>query len=91
MKKTDLEKNKGMKLEGRLRHGTPTDRFGQQSNAIPDRRAKRKLDSERGLVPFAVKINGELVQQVRALAESRGIELSELVEDVLRKGLEAQS
>lgn len=91
MKKTDLEKNKGMKLEGRVRHGTPAERFGQQSGAVTDRRAQRKLDSERGLVPFAVKINGELVQQVRALAESRGTDLSELVEDLLRKGLEVHS
>src|SRR5258706_14133651 len=87
MKKTDLEKNKGLKLESRLRQSTFPDRFGPQSSALPDRRLRRRLDQERGLVPFAVKIAAEVVGQIRSLAESSGRDVSDVVEELLRTGL----
>jgi hypothetical protein len=40
-------------------------------------------------VPFAVKLNGDLVNQLQALAKERGLDMNELVADVLRKGLAA--
>jgi predicted HicB family RNase H-like nuclease len=42
-----------------------------------------------GLVPFAVKLNGNLVKQLQELAKERGLDMNELVAEVLQKGLAA--
>ena len=87
MKKTDLEKNKGMKIHGRMKQSGPPARFGKASAAVPDRREQRKLDQSLGLVPFAVKLNSELVKQIQALAQARQTGLNEIVAELLKKGL----
>jgi hypothetical protein len=88
MKKTDLEKNKGLKVSADIKHaGTPA-RFGKAAGAVPDRREQRKLDQAQGLVPFAVKLSGDLVQQIQALAQQRQMGLNEVVAELLKKGLE---
>ena len=87
MKRTDLEKNKGLKIAGNAnRFGTPG-RFGKDAASHLERREQRKLDQTRGLVPFAVKINADLANQVRALAQERQTDLNELVAELLKKGL----
>ena len=55
-----------------------------------DRREQRKRDQALGLVPFAIKLEGELVTQLQSLAQERGIPLNELTADLLRKGLKAK-
>ncbi|MFC4159510.1 hypothetical protein [Chitinimonas lacunae] len=87
MKKTDLEKNKGLKLMGKMKQAGVPDRFGQGAELI-DRREQRRLDQAAGLVPFAVKLNGELVKQLHELAQSRQVSLNELVAELLNKGLQ---
>ena len=90
MKKTDLEKNKGLKIKGSVnRFGTPG-RFGKDAGAVVERREQRKLDQALGLVPFAVKLNGDLVKQVQTLAQARQTGLNEVVAELLKKGLEGQ-
>ena len=90
MKKTDLEKNKGLKIKGSVnRFGTPG-RFGKDAGAVVERREQRKLDQALGLVPFAVKLNGDLVKQVQALAQARQTGLNEVVAELLKKGLEGK-
>ena len=89
MKKTDLDKNKGLKISGKIKQaGTPV-RFGKEAGVVADRREQRKLDQAQGLVPFAVKLNGDLVKQVQALAQERQIGLNEVVAELLKKGLES--
>lgn len=89
MKSTDLEKNKGLKVSAGMKHaGTPA-RFGKGATEVLDRRAQRKMDQAQGLVPFAVKLSGGLVQQVQALAQERQLGLNEVVAELLQKGLEA--
>lgn len=90
MKKTDLEKNKGLKIaSGINRFGTPG-RFGRDANLPLDRREQRKLDQSLGLVPFAVKLSGDLVKQVQMLAQERKAGLNEVVAELLMKGLESR-
>ncbi len=90
MKKTDLEKNKGLKINSSVnRFGTPG-RFGKDAGQLVDRREQRKLDQALGLVPFAVKLNGDLVKQVQALAQARQTGLNEVVAELLKKALESQ-
>jgi hypothetical protein len=89
VKKTDLEKHKGLKISSSVnRFGTPG-RFGRDANVPLERREQRKLDQALGLVPFAVKLNSDLVKQVQALAQERKAGLNEVVTELLKKGLEA--
>ncbi len=88
MKRTDLAKHKGKKIDNLMNRAVPADRFGGASSAVGDRKEQRKRERARGLVPFAVKLNGDFAASLRALAEERNLELNQLVEELLRKGLE---
>jgi len=89
MKRTDLEKNKALKVNASMKNAGIPARFGKDADAVPDRREQRKLDQAQGLVPFAVKLNGDLVQQLQALAQERQVGLNEVVAELLNKGLKA--
>ena len=85
MKRTDLAKSMALKLDERMkRTGTP-ERFAGAD--VPDRKEQRKLDQAKGLIPFAVKLDAQLAAEIRALAASRQMDLNELMDEVLRKGL----
>jgi hypothetical protein len=65
-------------------------RFGQGAGVVVDRREQRKRDQALGLVPFAIKLNGDLVKQLHVLAQERETSLNELVDGLLKKGLKAK-
>ena len=89
MKKFDLEKNKALKLTHALK-ASHSDRFGAAAGAAPvDRREQRKLDQAKGLVPFACKLDGELVKLLKERAETDPEGLTGVVEALLRAGLAA--
>lgn len=89
VKKTDLAKNDAKKLMGKMVvPGAAT--FGPSAGAIIDKREQRKRDQALGLVPFAVKLNSDLVKRLHAVANERGLDLNTVVADVLTKGLDAQ-
>lgn len=87
MKKTDMERLKAAHLKNQMKQAPVPERFGKGASAVLDRRERRKLDQARGLVPFAVKLDGELVKEIRTLAEERGADLGDVVTELLRKGL----
>jgi hypothetical protein len=87
MKKTDLEKNKAMKTVSQMKHAGTPGRYGSGSAEPATRREQRRLDQEKGLVPFAVKLPGDLVAQVHALASERGQDLNDLVAELLAGAL----
>jgi hypothetical protein len=87
MKKTDLAKHDAKKLMNKPGPRGPS--FGPGEAAPLDRREQRERERALGLVPFAVKLNGELVNQLQALAKERGLDMNELVADLLKKGLAA--
>jgi hypothetical protein len=88
MKKTDLEKLKGKKIAG---GGLgQSDRFGKGATDPGDRRAQREQDREAGLIPFACKLHGDLVREVRAAAEKKGVGLNEITAELLRRGLDGK-
>lgn len=90
MKKTDLEKLKGLRL--RPQEGAPGQgAFGRAAPALPSRREQRELDRAAGLVPFAVKLNDGLVAKLHELAQKHEGGLNGLVADLLRKGMESKS
>jgi hypothetical protein len=87
MKKTDLEKNKALKLMQSTKQAGP-ERFGKGSApAELDRRERRKLDQAQGLVPFACKLNADLVAQLKSRAENHPGGLNGLLTELLEAGL----
>ncbi|HTR05582.1 MAG TPA: hypothetical protein VMJ11_02745 [Paraburkholderia sp.] len=87
MKKTDLEKNKALKLQQATKKAGP-ERFGKGSEQPAlDRREQRKLDQAQGLVPFACKLNAELVAKLKARAEDHPGGLNGLLAELLEAGL----
>ena len=87
MKRTELEKRKGLKVVGELRQSGH--RYDTAAPAV-DRREQRERDRAAGLVPFAVKLHGDLVRQLQTLAQERQVPLSKLVAELLRTGLSTE-
>ena len=86
MKRTGLEKLKAAKLVSDMKLSGPSGLGGRESPI--ERRERRRRDQALGLVPFAVKLDAELVRRVQALALSRHGSVNEVVAELLRKGLE---
>jgi hypothetical protein len=87
MKKTDLEKNKALKLMGQLKQAGPPGRFaGAETPA--DRRERRKEEQAQGLVPFAVKLPLPLVETLRARAAEQNENLNDVVAKLLESALQ---
>jgi hypothetical protein len=88
MKKTDLEKNKALKLNNAMKQST-AERFGKASAAAAtvDRREQRKLDQAQGLVAFACKLNGELVAELKERAATHPEGMTGLLNEVIKRGL----
>ncbi|MDO9237718.1 MAG: hypothetical protein Q7U28_17000 [Aquabacterium sp.] len=89
MKRTDLEKSKASKLVGQMHNASIPGRFSTASGALPDRREQRKIDQAAGLVPFAVKLNEDLVSRLRDQAVQEGVSLNDLTDRLLKAGLAA--
>jgi hypothetical protein len=87
LKKADLEKTKGKKIDRQMNQSPTPGRFGQGAAAVLDRREQRRRDQALGLVPFAIKLDGDLVKQLHTLARERGTGLNELTAELLKKGL----
>lgn len=85
-KKTDLERLKAASITDQLRKAQAPARYGKGS-AIPNRREQREADRAQGLVPFALKLNGNLVKRLQARAQERQLPLNQLVAEMLEKGL----
>ncbi len=85
MKSTELELHKGKKITNAL--ATKGNPFGSASAAPIDRKAQREAERAAGLVPFAVKLEGDLVRQLRSRAEASGKTLNEITAEVLKAGL----
>lgn len=85
-KRTDLERLKAASLTDRLNRERTPERYGRGS-AAPSRKAQRELDKARGLVPFAVKLDGELARRLRDKAQAEKRTLDEVVTEALERGL----
>ena len=89
MKLTDLHKNAALKAENAVRHGGVSDRYGKGVAQMPARKEQRRLDAPAGLVPFACKLHGDLVKQLRDRAEAAGEDINQTVDALLRAALTA--
>jgi hypothetical protein len=86
MTPSELQKYNAMKLVNQMKN---TGTHGHPGGTVKpvDRREQRRLDQAAGLVPFAVKLNGELIKQIHALATERKTGVNELVAELLQKAL----
>ena len=84
MKRTEIEKRNGLKIANEMRRDGH--RYGAATPAA-ERRAQRERERAAGLVPFAIKLHGDLVRQLNARANQRQVPLNELVDQLLRSGL----
>jgi hypothetical protein len=85
MKKFELEKRKAEKLHNDLYGANTPDRFA--AGAVLDKKEQRKVDQAKGLVPFACKLNQDLVKELHAACTERNLPLNDLMEEIVRKGL----
>ena len=83
MKKFDIEKNKALKLANSLKlQGSA--RFGAEATQPKlDKREQRRLDQEKGLVPFACKLDSDLVKQLQERAAAHEGGMSEMLAELL--------
>jgi hypothetical protein len=89
MKKTGMAKSDAKKLMGKM-VAPGAAGFGNTDTVVVDKREQRRRDQALGLVPFAVKLNSELVAQLQVLAKDSGKDLNETVADILQRGLAAK-
>ena len=83
MKKVEMERLKGARIENDMRR----ERLPGGTAATVDRREQRRRDQAAGLMPFAVKLHGDLVKRIQALAQARNASVNEVVAELLEKGL----
>ena len=86
MKRTELEKRKGLAIANAQRQAG--NRYGPAQAAPVDRRAQRAAERAAGLVPFAVKLPADLVAQVDARAQRDGVPVAQTVALLLRAALD---
>ena len=87
MKKTDIEKNKGMKIEGKMKAAGVPGRFAKGAADVVDKREQRRLDSAAGLVPFACKLPAELVKRLNEYATAHEGGVNAIVARALEQAL----
>lgn len=87
MKKTDLDRLAGIKLDSQRRGAAIPGRFGAGAASLPDRKQQRRLDSAAGLVPFACKLPAELAQTLRERADAHAGGINGLMAELLEKSL----
>jgi len=91
MKKTDLEKNKALKLLGKMKQGGTPARFSADANTpAVDRRQQRKLDQAQGLVSFPVKIKQTVIETIRSRASAQDQSTDQVIGELLELALANQ-
>ena len=85
MKRTELEKRKGLAIGNALRRaGNP---YGAAATTDADRKARREADRAAGRVPFAVKLPAGLVRALQARAAAEQRPLDELTAELLQQAI----
>jgi len=88
MKKFDLAKQMGLKIEGRRKGAHAPDRFAQGAAVALDKREQRKRDAAAGLVPFACKLPADLVARINARGAEHAGGVNALLASLLEQGLD---
>lgn len=87
MKKADLERLAGLKLDSQMRGKAIPGRFAQGATALPDRKQRRAIDAAAGLVPFACKLPASMTNTLRERADQHEGGINGLMLELLNKAL----
>ena len=87
MNKSDIEKNKGLKITGAMKATAVPHRFAQGAGEVLDKRERRSRDAAAGLVPFACKLPADLQKRLNTRAAAHEGGVNALVSELLEKGL----
>jgi hypothetical protein len=88
LKKFDLAKNLGLKINGQMKSAGIPGRFALGAGEVVDRKEQRRRDAAAGLVPFACKLPAELVKKINERGEAHEGGVNALLAEVIGKGLE---
>lgn len=88
MKKTDLEKHKAKKIDGKMKSGVAPTRFGQGSNTKAE---AKPVSSAIKLVPLACRIPADLANHLRDRAVGFDGGMSAIVAAALAQWLASPS
>jgi hypothetical protein len=83
LKKFDLAKNLGLKINGQMKSAGIPNRFGTGSTPVLDKKEQRKRDAAAGLVPFACKLPSTLVAQLHERAAQHEGSMNGLVAELI--------
>lgn len=86
LKRTELAKNKMIKITHAVRIAGVPDRFGAGSDLV-DRKEQRRLDQAAGLIPFACKLPSTLVQALHACVAAEQSTMNDWVAGLLAASL----
>lgn len=89
MKKSDLDKQQAMKIDGRMKGAGIPGRFAHGASAVVDRREQRRIDAAAGLVPFACKLPGDLAATLRERGSGHQGGINAVVAELLQQALAA--
>ncbi|HJW11496.1 MAG TPA: hypothetical protein VJ598_06910 [Albitalea sp.] len=87
MKKFDLAKQLGLKIDGKMKTGGVPGRFAHEAAAVADKREQRRRDAAAGLVPFACKLPATLVAQLNERGATHAGGVNALVAELLARSL----
>jgi hypothetical protein len=86
VKKTDLAKQLGKKINNRVSGAGAVSPF-KNTEPVIDKKEQRRRDQALGLIPFAVKLHEDLVAQMHKIASERKIGINELAAELIKKGI----
>lgn len=87
MKSTDLQKNLGLKINGKMGSAGTPDRFGGAAGKALDKRELRQQERALGLIPFACKLPSDLVKELQARGATHEGGINALMAEIVSKAL----
>jgi hypothetical protein len=87
MKSTDLEKNKGLKINGKMGAAGVPSRFAAGAASASDKREQRQQERALGQVPFACKLPMDLVKQLQERGAAHEGGMNALMTELITKAL----
>lgn len=87
MKSTDLEKNKGLKINGKMGAAGVPNRFAAGAASASDKREQRQQERALGQVPFACKLPMDLVKQLQERGAAHEGGMNALMTELITKAL----
>jgi hypothetical protein len=87
MKSTDLEKNKGLKINGKMGAAGVPSRFAAGAASTSDKREQRQQERALGQVPFACKLPMDLVKQLQERGAAHEGGMNALMTELITKAL----